>query len=795
MISYRFINLIIFLILSTFSSAQLSFEELPAQNQLRLTYGEAELLLGNSTYGFSVNNVKHLGQGTDFGKSPESGANGKLWYLIMTDDMGVSSFVNLTNTTSCDKSYSFDPVNGLVLHFNNLDVPREYNSIDVTVTIKASDIPNMFAFRIDVDNRCTGYAIWEIRFPEIYFGDIDNDGVNSIVANPAAEGRFIADPTRHDWNGWTLAYGLPYPDSRSQMQWSAYFKGYATNYYPAPTKTAGIYLATHDEYPVAAKNFSYNPDSLYDRWFYACTLYPEDIENGLDYTMTYDHIVGVYEGYWYEAAKIYRDWASGQHWVRKGKLAERTDLPQWFKDITYCHRLQTDGYSYSEAYYRALDLNGRLTGPMLIQWYLWEDPPYEDPNASGNYPPTSIAQRGLDTTIAALKANDIYSTLYVDPYVWWTGLESFAAEGEPYACKNPDGSVKMWSSTEWALMDVGTPFWIDYCKTVVREIVEKYNPPGIYLDQSGGMMSVTYDKSHGNPVGHCEDRVARERAFLEALINEARSMQPDVLFWGEGNSEFAMDLIDAKLIHYNLYKNYLPLFPAVYHEYYPGYGRVQDLIEDPADPFEAEMQAGWVWNMGYQIGRIWSWYLKYGNHEQQEMLTYIEKLNVLRSQAKEYLVYGQMQRPPYIDPYAVPEMTAYLSKGGPAVLPGILASVWRSPDGSVGMAVTNMTGSSQTFNVTLDMDEYNVSQSSGYELREYGTGNLIASDTNRMFAFSLTLDSLDANVYEVSVSCIGQFESDLNDDCRVDLLDFAMIVQSWLECTDPSDENCQNIQQ
>ena len=118
---------------------------------------------------------------------------------------------------------------------------------------------------------------------------------------------------------------------------------------------------------------------------------------------------------------------------------------------------------------------------MLAQWYFWEEGPWAtEPGATGCFPPNSTAQSGfLDNSLIML-SNNIYITPYVNPFLWDTALASFASEAEPYACKNPDGSVLKYSTSDWAVMDSGTDWWTDYVKQVVKEFVQNYPVPGIY---------------------------------------------------------------------------------------------------------------------------------------------------------------------------------------------------------------------------------------------------------------------------------------------------------------------------
>src|SRR5690606_30813326 len=52
----------------------------------------------------------------------------------------------------------------------------------------------------------------------------------------------------------------------------------------------------------------------------------------LDYEQPYDSVTGPFEGDWYDACQIYRNWALQQSWASKGPLHSRTDVPKWFKE-------------------------------------------------------------------------------------------------------------------------------------------------------------------------------------------------------------------------------------------------------------------------------------------------------------------------------------------------------------------------------------------------------------------------------------------------------------------------------
>src|SRR5690606_36692835 len=71
-----------------------------------------------------------------------------------------------------------------------------------------------------------------------------------------------------------------------------------------------------------------NPPPLAERTDPASTLEAHTWPTqGHARTSPYPVILRVFEGGWYEAARIHREWALKQRWCRKGRLADRQQLP------------------------------------------------------------------------------------------------------------------------------------------------------------------------------------------------------------------------------------------------------------------------------------------------------------------------------------------------------------------------------------------------------------------------------------------------------------------------------------
>ncbi|GAH83842.1 unnamed protein product, partial [marine sediment metagenome] len=208
----------------------------------------------------------------------------------------------------------------------------------------------------------------------------------------------------------------------------------------------------------------------------------------------------------------------------------------------------------------------------------------------------------------------------------------------PYAKMDPDGSIHRGSGEDdyCADMEYGTAFWRNYMANTCADIVEMYGVKGIYLDEMGKATEYgDYDPSHGNPIGINESCVAFEHLGMEEIGTAVHAIDPDVMLWGEGCAEFSMDVLHGKIMSYTLYKRFTnPPFSAVYHDYWSFTGRNTAI----------EMEIGWLFIIGAQIGRLWP-----GINDNQVIIDYLSVITELRSIASKYLIFGKMMRPPLID--------------------------------------------------------------------------------------------------------------------------------------------------
>ena len=119
---------------------------------------------------------------------------------------------------------------------------------------------------------------------------------------------------------------------------------------------------------------------------------------------------------------------------------------------------------------------------------------------------------------------------------------------------------------------------------------------------------------------------------------------------GEGPDETLVGLNPAKLIHYELWPGYVPLFGRVYHDYITCYGRTIPLVveSDKDDPYP-QMGIAWQLVCGNQLGRIWfvNEALLKKSPVMQTNLAYLQQAAEARQRFPQCLCLGELLRPPY----------------------------------------------------------------------------------------------------------------------------------------------------
>ncbi len=666
--------------------------------------------------GMGLANVYHVRRGVGFGAKNETGYRGLIWRLSLRADRGRGKRLPLTNRSPSKRKVSVEPrEDGAVLRLDwmGLDLPDERAAVDVTVTIRLRRGDPRSEWRIRVDNRSRAWSLWAVYFPELDLGQIGERPEDDFLVIPRAEGRCLRNPI-YGWSrgymvGAAQPYGHAYPGA-AQMQFAAYYEKNGDELYSSPPG-AGLYLATEDG-RLNVKKFFYTNLPQADMICYEVRHYPTDmVTPGSDYVMPFDFVATAYDGDWYDAAMIYRRWALKQLWCRRGPFVSRRDIPQWFKEADFFFRGDSKNGATSVLRDMCRDALKTLHPPVCCHWYNWmAGKPYGD-HAPLQYFP---ARPGIKEAWRGAKQERIYIFPYVNAQIWGMETPTFKL-AKPYTIKDAYGDVVRWSNPRYAEMCRTQKWWRNVIADVCEKLVKEYDVGGLYLDQLGSAFNgVCFDPTHGHSLGGGAHAVMGARAVFEDVRARVGAEIPLLC---EASSEENIDVAAGKIIHYNVWPGFVPLFSAVYHDLWSFFGRNVGGYKGDALGF---MNTGMIFVIGGQIGRIWPGRIPkalrgQGEPWAWEEAEFVRRVVSARRAGAKFLRYGRMLRPLRLA-RPLPSVQTRRYHGPkrvmstPAVLPAVLSSVWRAPDGEVGVVLVNISGKPIDFIGRFSLSDYGLSE-------------------------------------------------------------------------------------
>ncbi|MFH0963507.1 MAG: DUF6259 domain-containing protein [Planctomycetota bacterium] len=450
--------------------------------------------------------------------------------------------------------------------------------------------------------------------------------------------------------------------------------------------------------------------------------------------LSYPVVLGVFEGDWYAAAEIYRQWAHAQQWCKTPLPGDRSS---WRPDspivTTFLLRTHYDCQESPSANpdYMPLSnslphldrLASQLESPLAPLLYCWEkNAPWTAPDA---YPPLggeeefrrffdAIAKRGWHGGVCA------NGTRWVTAHhkAGYDGSAFFRDNhGEEIVCRHENGEpwVERWDS-EWRTSMpccAGQPLTTEMVLRQVKLLIE-YGCDFLYFyDQNGGGESFAcYAKNHKHPAYPGIWQTDKMRDLLGATRTLCAESGREIILLPEGPvAEPFIPYYDAaEDVNHTLFElggEPIPLYNFLYHGYIQKFDSNLTMINDPdalllktalacvrGDGFQIVLREKGRINRGHQV--MWERTLL----DQKSCITLMRRANKLRrGKGGKYLILGQMQRPATIG--NVPERvftnegwTHDLLKGAPVAArihryPSVLCSAWRSPDGSLAYVLVN----------------------------------------------------------------------------------------------------------
>jgi hypothetical protein len=595
---------------------------------------------------------------------------------------------------------------------------KKFKSTDlkVVVTIKVSKDSPFMHWNLYVDNTTT-YAIDHIDFPNVVVpNDLIATGGNGRIFWPAQEGVLIEDVRIREESAWLkfrpveypkMGWGGLYPSS-VQMQYMAYFNA-----------NGGLYIAAHDE-QCNPKGIEFHRSSEKGIKL-DFRLFPGGVGKGL-YKMPYDMILGVFDGDWYDASAIYRNWRETSKIEVPPKIKDNKMLPDWYFEspivITYPVRGHVDLgdmtpnelYPYTNALKIIDKYNKAFDSKIMALLMHWEGsapwaPPYVWPPYGGEKNYLAFV-KGLHEkgNLAGLYASGIGYTLRSNTDTTYNMYKEYEEKQLEKVMKvAPDGTlatngVCAGPKAQRIGYDMcpANNFVKDVVLDQITKIVKSKTDYIQYFDQNlGGSCYACYSTKHGHAYGPgLWQNDAMHNIFKEYQpILEEAGYKPLVgceAAASEANLQYLL-FNDARAT-INLFAGTpVPAYAFVNHEYVNNFMGNQNAVSASIDIKKSPMN--FLQRLAYSFcagdmltviirgngDMIWDWGTKWEAEapDQQYIIQLVRNLNVWRNGiGKDFLVTGRMLKPlPFKGATNLPMIT----KPGERIInfPSVFTSNWQ----------------------------------------------------------------------------------------------------------------------
>ncbi|MBU2496057.1 MAG: hypothetical protein KJ935_06150 [Candidatus Omnitrophica bacterium] len=500
---------------------------------------------------------------------------------------------------------------------------------------------------------------------------------------------------------------------------------------------AGLYLATHDA-GQNVKEFSMAPwDHLGPYPIMSVSHFPGE-KPGADVEINYDTIVEIFHGDWYDAADIYKAWATRQWWCEK-KLWDR-DIANWmrtgfgvFQMSNYDMPVLKINHPMNQIAGVVNKLSEETGVPLLGLVFNWEGGgAWTGP--AGFFPPRE-GEDVFKEAMARLRKTGNYGFVYITGGCWYLKLPyepvfdswcQFNAEARPYAIKKPDGNpiIQSWCKgweNSWLCPHMA------YTQNLTAKIFVRCLDLGCTVVQIDNFpcagSGACYDPGHGHPIGHGSWWSEAWGRILTEVRRQGKARDANCAITTEGISENFipwLDMYDHRAGNMEYFGHYsrgmpmggetIPLFNYVYNEYIGSYFAAYVESNRPEVLY-------WTRGLGKALtqgvvptgGR---YFKEPANHNPVTIGFYRKVVRAAARECWPYIMFGEMLRPPRID---VPVVTAQYCKffydgPVPCVDPqqrhevqdyAVQHATFRGRDGRIGYIFVNISEESVTFEVEL----------------------------------------------------------------------------------------------
>ncbi|MGQ8334911.1 DUF6259 domain-containing protein [Sunxiuqinia sp. A32] len=701
--------------------------------------GDTETIYANSYYNLTLSNLNGAIKSIEKnGRQMIDIDNAKraLFEICFRDTAKKGEVVRINSDFAgkCEINQSEDRITISFSQFEDID-------LFAIVTVDVSKDSPFMNWNIIVDNN-SPYLMDYIDFPNVVVpNDLIGNGGDSRIFWPAQEGVVIEDINIRE-EGIRKYQPIEYPNllgwigmypSSAQTQFMAYY-----------SSQGGLYMATHDDqcHPKGIEYCKTGRNGIKMEYH----LFTTGAGKG-KHKLPYNMVIGTFEGDWYDAADIYRNWVESSKISYPKKISENENLPLWYFEspvvVTYPIRGQKDMgdmtlnelYPYTNAL-PIIDKLGKAFDSKILSLLMhWEGsapwaPPYAWPPYGSITNFNQFVENLHDNgNYIGLYASGIGYTLRSNTDTTFNKYDEFEKLGlEKIMKKAPDGGF---SSNNVCAAPHAQRLGYDMCPTnrfvkdvVVSQVSQMVSEGNVdyiqYFDQNlGGACYGCYSNNHGHGYGPGTWQNEAMEDIYKTLMPILNSSKRRPLLGCEAAAAepfYQYLLFNDNRSTINLgFGTPVPAYQYINHEYINGFmgnqnslGSTINIAKSPLNMLQRlaySFTAGDMFTVilrgnGDMIqawGALWEEKIP----DQDHMKTLIKNLNAWRlHNGKDFLVTGRMLKPlPFEGAYNIPMVSK--SNGLPINFPSVLTSNWQSQDKRYGQIFVNYLPDQQE--IAIDM--------------------------------------------------------------------------------------------
>jgi len=607
----------------------------------------------------------------------------------------------------------------------------------VTVRIKENDPASYWS--ISIRNHAD-LAITDVQFPFVVAPyQLGGKPGSEALLQPLMTGRFWQAPRPEELepdnpHAWQFR-----PENTDTSQYPGLTFAQFLTYY---NDRAGIYMACHDNSGgIKLIKPVHNPALGIRLGFAHVGDWPTNGERDLGY----DVVLRTFKGDWYEAAGLYRDWGLQQPFAA-APLHKRKDVPDWLLDSPPHIIIKIQGemdnapaepnqqfLPYPKLIPLLEKISKRVDSPVVAIVMAWERAgPWVYPDC---FPPAG-GDESLSEFASLARERGWQVGSYSNGTRWatkhyWTGYDGTKyfeeQKGAETVCRTHD--QKLWEES-WG--NAWRPSYacclgVERTREIADDFVRRLLGDGLdwlqFLDQNACCSTFPcFAPDHGHPPSPGKWM----NAAMQRLLDDFRKIADEQAEKSGGKRKFAFSVetppneffmrnfqvADQRVAppgHGTYGTLFFPLYSFLYHEFVllqGGFGLAPTpyhmQLQNAGNLVMGEITGGILTGDGTLLNRgetnhWWApWSPPVGNND--DSLAMLRCTTALRrGKAKDFLVFGRMQRPSDI---AGIKIVHWESDGLVRNIPAVLHSAWQTPDGRFGIVLANWTNVTQAVSIS-----------------------------------------------------------------------------------------------